>query len=477
MKMRVLLALGLLLTGFAPVRAEERAASERPIVFVIPVRGVIEPALVYVIRRGVAEAERIRAAAVIFEMDTPGGRADSAQEIVQVIQTLKYSTVPTYTFVERNALSAGAHIALATRHIYMAPGSSIGAATPMLVSPTGGVVELPDEVREKQTSAYASMIRAAAQLGGHDPELAEAMVRREKEYRIGDHVISRAGELLTLTNEEAERVYEGREGPLLSQGTVRDLPEMLNRIGLSHAEVRRLEVTAAERLARFIAALAPLLLIAGGLLLYFEIRTPGFGLPGLLGILCLAAFFWGHHIAGLAGAEELLLFLVGMALLLVELFVLPGFGMVGVTGILLMVASLLLSMTHRPPAGPWWPTWEALSVPLRNLAFAIAGMAVGGAVLGRLFPQTSLFRRLALTAATAKDAGFAANPDRSDLVGREGVAVTALRPGGVARFGDERVDVISEGGFIESGARVRVARVEGRSVFVAPAPTPKEERG
>jgi len=469
--------LGLLFAGLTALGAGADAPSAaKPVVYVIPIRGMIEPALVYVIRRGVAEAERVKAAAVVFEMDTPGGRTDSAQEIVQIIQALQYLTVPTYTFVERNALSAGAHVALATQQIYMAPGSSIGAATPMLVSPTGGVVTLPDDIREKQASAYASMIRAAAQLGGHDPELAEAMVRREKEIRIGDQVVSRAGELLTLTNEEAARVYEGRDRPLLSSGTVRDLPEMLERIGFADAQVRRLEVTSSERLARFVAALAPLFLIAGALGLYIEFRTPGFGLPGILGILCLAVFFWGHHIAGLAGAEELLLFAVGLALLLVEVFVLPGFGVVGVTGILLMVASLLLSMTHRPPAGPWWPSWGAFALPLRNLLLAIAGTAVGGALLGRLLPHTPLFRRLALTAATARREGFAAAPDRPELVGREGTALSPLRPAGVARFGEDRLDVVSEGGFIESGARVRIVRVEGSRLIVAPAALPGESR-
>jgi membrane-bound serine protease (ClpP class) len=398
-------------------------------------------------------------------MDTPGGNADSAQKIVQALQ---FITVPTHTFVERNALSAGAHIAMATKRIYMAPGSSIGAAKPMLVSPIGGVQQLPEAVDEKFTSAYASMVRAAAQLGGHDPEIAEAMVRREKELKIGDTVISPAGELLTLTYEEAARVYEGRDGPLLSSGTVKDLDALLEAIGFAGAEVRTFEVTSAERLARFIAALAPLFLIAGALGLYLEFRTPGFGLPGILGILSLAIFFWGHHIAGLAGSEELLLFAIGLAFLLVEIFVIPGFGIAGVTGIALMAAGILLSMVHRPPAGPWWPAWSGLTLPLRNLSIAIVGTAVGGALLGRLLPHTPMFRKLVLAASTARAAGFSAAPDRPELVGRAGEAATALRPAGIAHIDGHRLDVVSEGGFVEAGDGVRVLRVEGSRVFVAP---------
>ncbi len=445
--------------------AATETGGPRPIVYVIPIRGVIEPALVYVIRRGVAEAERARAAAVIFKMDTPGGTVDSAQ---QIVQTLQYLTVPTFTFVERNALSAGAHIALATKHIYMAPGSSIGAATPLMMTLTGGVQELPEDVREKMSSAYASMVRAAAQLGGHDPELAEAMVRREKEYKVGEEIVSRAGELLTLTNEEAARVFPGREGPLLSRGTVRDFDALLEKIGFAGAEVREMEVTAAERLARFIAALSPLFLIAGALGLYIEFRTPGFGLPGILGLICLAIHFWGHHIAGLTGTEDLLIFAIGLALLLVEIFVTPGFGVLGATGIALMLAGLLLGMVHRPPAGPWLPPLSDFGGPLRRLAIAVLGTIVGGALLGRLLPHTPLFRRLALAAATARSEGFAAAPDRPEWVGRTGVAATALRPAGVVRIAGERLDVVSEGGFVEAGAPVRIVRVEGSRVFVAP---------
>jgi membrane-bound serine protease (ClpP class) len=319
------------------------------------------------------------------------------------------------------------------------------------------------------------MFRAAAQQGGHDDEIAEAMVRPEKELRIGDHVISKAGELLTLTNEEAARVYEGRDRPLLSSGTVRDLDELLRAAGLENADVRRLEVTSAERLARFIAALAPLLLIAGALGLFIEFRTPGFGLPGILGLVCLAAFFWGHHIAGLAGWEELLLFAIGLGLLLVEAFLIPGFGVIGFLGLVLMGGGLLLSMVHHPPAGPWWPSFDSLAPALRNLTLSIVGVAIGGAALGRVLPRTALTRRLALAAATSRAKGYTAAPDRPDLVGREAETVTALRPAGVARLDGRRLDVVAEGEFVEAGRRVRVTRVEGSRVFVASEPSPAKE--
>ena len=152
------------------------SSTPQPLVYIIPIKKMIEPALLYVVRRGVDEAVRNDAEAIIFEMDTPGGAVNAAKEIISVITK---TDIPTYTFVEKDAYSAGAIIALATPNIYMAPGSVIGAATPMMMSPVGGVQEMPDEVQEKMTSAVAAMVRSAAEQGGHDKQLAEAMVRAD----------------------------------------------------------------------------------------------------------------------------------------------------------------------------------------------------------------------------------------------------------------------------------------------------------
>ena len=293
------------------------------VVYTIPIRGMIEPALLYVIRRGVQEAEDVNAKAIIFVMDTPGGTLQAASDIVRTIQKIK---VPTYTFVEKDAFSAGAIIAMATKHIYMAPGTVIGDAMPIMMTPWGGVQEMPEDIKEKAVSAVAALIRSAAEEGGHNKELAEKMVRREIEFKIGDEVISPAGQLLTLTNVEAERKFGKDKKPLLSEGTVKDVNELLKTVGLEGASVKELEVTAIERVARFIAALAPLFLIVGLLGLYIEFKMQGAIIPGAIGVLCLAIFFWGHHIAGLAGMEDILIFLLGMALLLIELLFIPGFG-------------------------------------------------------------------------------------------------------------------------------------------------------
>src|ERR1039457_5528583 len=162
------------------------APTNAPVVYTIPIHGMIEPALLYVIRRGVAEAGAVNANAIVFLMDTPGGTVDAATEIVRTIQNIK---VPTYTLVENHAFSAGAIIALATKQIYMPPGSVIGDAMPILMTPGGTVEAMPDDIKEKSVSGVAALIRSAAQQSGHDPEVAEKMVRRETELKIDDVVL------------------------------------------------------------------------------------------------------------------------------------------------------------------------------------------------------------------------------------------------------------------------------------------------
>ncbi|MCF7838114.1 MAG: ATP-dependent Clp protease proteolytic subunit [Candidatus Marinimicrobia bacterium] len=452
------------------VMEQEPAApvASSAVVYVVPIKGMIEPALHYLLRRGVREAQQAGAAAIIFEMDTPGGTLDAATAIVRLIGA---TDTPSYTYVAGNALSAGAIIALATQRIYMHPGAVIGDAMPILMSPMGGVQELSEDVQEKMVSGTAALIRSAAEQGGHNPELAEAMVRRHSEYYIGEELISSAGTLLTLTAREAEREIEpGRR--LLSAGTQPDLEGVLADLGLAGAAVRRLEVTISERIARFIAGLAPLLLIAGLLGLYIEIRTPGFGVPGILGIIALAIFFWGHHIAGLAGMEDLVLVLLGVSLLAIELLFIPDFGITGMLGILLILVGLTRAMIDQPPNVPWYapPTWNELRGPLVRLALALFGTVVAGALLGRYLPQWTPFRRLVLSASTNRADGYTAAPEHPDWVGQSGQALTDLRPAGIALIDNRRVDVVTQGEFLAAGTALRVTVARGNRIVVEENP-------
>jgi membrane-bound serine protease (ClpP class) len=440
--------------------SEEKVSEDwkKPLVFQIPIENQIEPALLYVIRRGVTEAAAADADAILFTMDTPGGRVDITRDIIDIIRK---SDIPFYTFVERDAYSAGAIIAIATEKIYMAPGSVIGAATPMMMGPTGGPQNLNDDVSEKMKSGVAAMVRAAAEQGGHDPDLAEAMVRREMEYTVGTNVISKAGELLTLTATEAEGV--------LSEGTVDDLDALLEDLGFNEADIKKLEVTPAEHLARVIAGFAPFLLMIGLGGIYLEIKTPGFGLPGIGGAIALALFFFGHHIAGLAGMEDVVLFIIGFSLLFVEVFITPGFGVLGISGVALILISLLNAMSWQNP-GEWLPELSGggatIEKALFNLALGMAGTVVIGILAGKFLPHSRIALPLVLQQSTDKESGFSSAHEHSEWLGKEGVAEMNLHPAGRVLCGDERINVITRGEFIAKGEAVRVVEVHGSRIIV-----------
>lgn len=451
----------LALTFFPTIGNSEESAPENtktPIVYQIPIQDAIEPALLYVIRRGVSEATREKADAIIFVMDTPGGRVDITRDILEIIRKID---IPVYTFVERDAYSAGAIIALATPHIYMAPSSVIGAATPILMSPGGGVQNLNEDVSEKMKSGVAAMVRVAAEQGGHDPALAEAMVRREMEYTVGTNIVSAAGELLTLTASEAEDI--------LSEGTVENVEELLKAIDLSHAEIKILEITPAERLARVIAGIAPILLMIGLGGIYLEIKTPGLGIPGIGGACALALFFFGHHIAGLAGMEDIVLFIIGFSLLFAEVFLTPGFGVLGISGFALILISLLNAMSWKLP-GEFFPALSGGGATLQhaviNLAIAMVGTVILGLIAGRFLPKSRLISPLVLSQSTDKEGGFITAHDHTDLMGKEGVAEMNLHPAGRALFSGQRVNVITHGEFIQQGTPVQIIEVHGSRIIV-----------
>src|SRR5205807_6846152 len=284
------------------------------------------------LRRAEKAAESNSAAAIIFEMNTYGGRLDTAEEITSA---LNHATVPTYTFINTNAGSAGSLIALATQHIYMAPVSAIGAAAPVL--PTGE--DLPLTEREKTISYWSALVRSAATRNGHNPDIGEAFMSKEKEVKIGDRVVHAKGSLLTLSAQEATEQINGK--PFLADGLADSVPDLVRKAALN-GEVVALDPTGFERLASWITSLAPLILLLGIICAYLEFKIPGASLPGILAAICFALFFLGHYLAGLAGWEVVALFVVGVAFILIEiLFFAHSTIVFGVIGVFLMLRSLL----------------------------------------------------------------------------------------------------------------------------------------
>ena len=406
------------------------------IVYRIPVTGEIELGLAPYIQRTVQEAAEVGAAALILDIDTPGGRVDAAETISDALTD---SEVPVYALVNRRAYSAGALIALSTSRIYMRPGSVIGAATP--VDGTG------TKAPEKIVSAMRSQMRALAESHGLEPEVAAAMVDEDIEI---DGIVEK-GKLLTLTTEEAVAIGYAEE--------IEDLDALLRELGQESARVVTPDLNWAERLVRFFSSslVSPFLLSLGFLGLLAEIRTPSFGLAGAVGITCLALFFGSNMIVGLAGLEDVLIVGAGLVLLGIEAFIVPGFGLFGVAGIVAILTGLYMSLLGNIPT---MPDFTRAAWVLTTSALLLICSAW---VLVRTLPSSSRLAEsgIFLLARTASAIGYESAEVRSDLVGKYGTAITDLRPAGTALIGDERIDVVSESEWISAGTPVKVLSAEG----------------
>ena len=411
------------------------APAQAPLVYRLAVSGVVENGLAPYIARGLDEAAAAGASAVYLDIDTPGGRIDAAERIVDAIGA---STVPVYAWVNPRAYSAGALIALSTKAIYMRPGAVLGAATPV----DGNGVK----ASEKLVSAMRAEFRALAESRGLDPRVAEAMVDESIEIPG----VVRAGELLTLSTSEALHVGFARS-------VVATQPELLQAIGLPDARVVSLAPNWAELVVRFLTnpLVSPLLLSLGILGLVLEIKTGSFGLGGLVSVASLGLFFGSSLLVGLAGWEEILLLGLGALALAVEIFVLPGFGVAGVLGLVSIAAAVMLAMVGTSPTAA--DLTQAVLVLFASLAIT-ASVAYAWI---RHLPNSGRFSGLFLRGGAAQSDGYIAALPRADLVGQEGVAVTDLRPAGTAQVAGERLDVVTEGEYVPQGGAVRVVRSEG----------------
>jgi membrane-bound serine protease (ClpP class) len=434
-------------------------------VVVVPLRGEVTPSLLAFLRRAVKTAESNEASAIIFDMNTYGGRLDTATDIVNALNQTK---IPTYTFINTNAGSAGSLIAIATQRIYMAPVSAIGAAAPIL--PTGE--DLPATAKEKTISYWSALIRGSATKNGHNPDVAEAFMNKDKEIKIGDRVVHPKGAVLTLNAQEATEPINGK--PLLAEGVADSVSDLIKKAGLKGNEVT-IEPTGFEQIAFWITALAPLLLLGGILGAYLEFKIPGVMWPGIISAICFALFFLGHYLAGLAGWEVVALFILGMVLVLIEiLFFAHSTIVFGVVGVFLMLASLLWTMIDRYPGQNFFPTGKMLAMPLLNMFIAIIGSFIIIALLARYLPRTSIYRRFALMDSNPPGPSLAGVPRQFATAlaiapGMQGTAVTVLRPSGKVRFADHVVDVVTEGEFIAPKTPVTVVQTDGMRVVVKSA--------
>ncbi|MDF1823873.1 MAG: NfeD family protein [Verrucomicrobiales bacterium] len=422
--------------------------------------------------RTIKKAELDGAAALVFDMDTPGGFAWYTEGLV--LNSLQNVSYPTYTFVNSRAESAGAIIAVGTDHIYMRPAATIGSA--LVVGGSGQ--DLAENMADKVTQMIIGTVRNVAELKGHNPDVAEAFVTRDKEVRIDGVIVHEAGNVLNLNTIRATEEIGG--APVLSKGVVSSVEELLKAEGIT-ADVVMAEPLGLEAFAHWVQKLSILLIVVGLAGAYMELNSPGFGLPGLVSVLAFSLFFFGNYLAGnLAGYELAVLLILGLILLGVEVFLFPGAVIPGAIGGALVLVALGLAMVDRVDL-----EWKWTGLPGAETWYAIfresfIGVSIGlvGALLAillgmRFLPDTKLGSRMILQEAIATGAALGeqagAGTEAESFVGWSGKTTTDLVPSGKGRFNEQLLDIVSDGEFIARGASVVVTRHEGSRVVVAKA--------
>ncbi|MFL3666060.1 MAG: NfeD family protein [Verrucomicrobiota bacterium] len=467
----------------APDDAPLGLAAAQKKVYVVPVREDIMPPILYVIRRGVKEAMAAEADCLILDMETNGGRVDITEEIFDIIGKFKGETV---TYVNKDAYSAGAFIAVATEKIYMAPQSVIGAAAPIMMSPTGGVSEMPSTMEVKMNSAIRAKIRTQAEKNGYAVDVVEAMVDKTKKLERDGKIICEEGDILTLTNLEAEAKYGEATTRLLSSGTVESIDALIIELGYDGAQRVDVVPLGVEELGTWINAISPILLLIGIIGLYIEFKTAGFGVFGAVGIAALVLYFFGGYVSGLAGIEWVGIFLVGVVLVAVELFLLPGTIFIGLIGVVCMFVALIMGMTDLYPNMPWFPAGEGkgnsmpqiegihfalpdFSRPIRDLLIAFALSVPIIWALAKYLPQTAFFAAFTSSAASGVESVAAVAAELESRLGQAGPSTTPLNPGGKVMFGDALCNVITQGEMIAAGTPVKVIGHRGSDLLVIEA--------
>ena len=497
----------LLLCMITPVMAQS-VTDNRGKAWFIPINGDIEPSMAAFVRREAQKAQRSNSGCIIFEIDTFGGRVDTALQIASYIMSIKNARTIAWVRSGESSMgvswSAGALIAFSCSEIYMAPGTSIGAAAPVTMGADGST----ERADEKTVAAVRSQMAALAERNGHPVDIALAMVDFDVELwevaldgrikallkseiellesgqRTGQtsgnvqriRVISSPGKLLSLTAGEANRYGLA--------GLAEDQAALLSVLGV-HGEVEQSSPGIADGIISFLtsAPVQSILIILGLVLLFFELNSPGFGIPGICGILCFLLVFGSGFLLGHVDSLEIILFIAGLGLLAIEIFALPGFGIVGISGILIIGFSLIFSMQDFIiPRFAW--EWELFG---RNALVVFVGLLsaiTGIAIIALLGPKLRMFDRIMLktqitgtaggpdpespAGKTVISPGYATEDEEvlAALTGKIGVSDSVLRPSGRAVFDGKIYSVEADGEFIENGKGIIVTRVRGNRIIV-----------
>ncbi len=424
---KCILYFGLMFVSLIALLASPTYAQEQQ-VYVIPLEGEVGVAMEQFVAMSINELEgNPDVSGVIFTLDTYGGRVDSAERISDMITGL---TFPTAAYVNPRAISAGVLLTISADHIAMAPGSNIGSAE-----------TIPDT--EKALSAWTGVLRSVAEEKGRDPELVASMA--DQSIEIEDVVAN--GKLLNLTASEALELG-------LSDMTATNINDVTQLMGMSEAQLVDVEISRTVRLAQILTStyIAPVLLSIGFIGFMIEILTAGFGFGGTMSLIAFSLYFGGNIMVGNAGTAVLLVFLAGIVLLLIEAFA-PGFGFPGVGGILLVIVSIVMASSSFTNA-------------MVSLIAALITSIIALILILKYAPKSKYFDRLTLVTEMTSELGYVSTEGKGELVGKEGIVTSYLHPAGTVDIDGEKVDAVSEGTYVETGTRVKVVRREGRRIVV-----------
>ena len=429
-------------------------AEEGP-VYHVPIHGTIDMGLPHYIQRVVNEAEENNANVIIFDIDTFGGRVDAATQIKDIILDSKVTTI---AFVNKRAISAGALIALSCDSIFMTPGASIGAAT---------AVDLQgNKASEKVISYMREEMASTAEANNRSRSVATAMV--DEELSI-DFLLNMQGD--TLTAKDVEGFAEGKLITLSTQLAVQlgiagaefeRIEDVLKYLGLENVEQKDTEESWSEKLVRFLTnpVVAPLFMSLGMLGLFMEIKSPGFGIPGIVGLTCLALFFGSHFLVGLADMTEVIFLLTGIALIIIEILVVPGFGVVGISGIIMVFYSFFKMLIGvYPSPADYYFAYMGLSV-------GIITSVIMAVIFYKTFPHTELYQKLIPFAPQKSAEGFTISKGYDMLIGEKGKTVTDLRPSGKVEIIGKYYQAMSHGDYIENNEDIIVDGVDENQILV-----------
>lgn len=425
------------------------------VVYRVPIEGIIDLGLPPFIQRTLEDAESNEATAVIFDINTFGGRVDAATQIKDAILGADILTI---AFINRRAISAGALISLSCEKIYMTGGGLIGAATAVDMTGKKGSEKVISFMREEMAST--------AEKRGRSKEIARGMVDEELTFthlviggdsiKVDDIEGRKDGKLISLTTEQALK-YK------IADGTAENMEALLDSLGYSSFETIETAENWSEAIVRFLTnpVVASLLTTFGFLGILFELQSPGWGIPGFVGLTCLILSLSASYIAQLATMSDMLFVLTGLALILLEVLVIPGFGIAGLGGIGLMIYGLYLLLLPDIPVSE-----EVLGQAMDGFLIGLVGAVIGVVLLAKLMIKTKFWEQLTAPDTQKKEDGYSNTFGWESLQGETGNADTDLHPSGWVRVKDQRIFVVSEGEFIEEGKKIKILSVDGNRVLV-----------